>query len=132
VDTDRQLLMELAAASKTLVTVVDNAATTGIIESGYEDMLLGPAGVVKLILERCPGGQAAWDGTLDEREVREESIETAGDIRYQSEPTGVRLKHLPTGIVRESQSKGDYEDNKSVAWRALTEAVNRRYREMRV
>jgi protein subunit release factor A len=104
-----------------------------LIEPDYEDMLLGPAGVVKMVLDRCPGsGAQVWDGQLDGREVREEVIETAGDIQYQSKPTGVRLKHLPTGIVRESQSKGDYEDNKRVAWDALTSAVDKRYREMHV
>jgi hypothetical protein len=131
---DDTTLTALISASRNLCQVIDNGLTTGVIkvEEGYEDMISGPVGVVRMITDQLPGGKYQWKGSLSEDEVKTEWVDTPGDERYQTSPTGCQLTHKPTGIVRQSFSMGNRERNKDVAWRSLEDAVAKRYTDLRV
>jgi hypothetical protein len=127
--TDDKLMAELVSASRNLCQVIENGLLTGIIDiqDGYEDMLTGPVGVVRMITETMPGGGYQWSGELRENEVQVEWVATIGDDIHNSPATGVRLTHRPTGIVREANSSGDKERNRASAWRSLEAALAKRY-----
>ena len=129
------LLRSLTAATRDLCAVLKNGLNTGVIkvQEGFEDMIEGPMGAVTMITDQLPGGPArTWTGEIHESEVKVEWVETMGDERHETPATGVRLTHLPTGIIREAMSSGDRDRNKEIAWRSLEGAVEKRYREMNV
>ena len=128
------LLNNLANSARDLCTVLKNGMTNGIIkvQPGYESMVEGPMGAVTMITDMIEGKAPEWTGELDESEVRTEWIHSVGDERHETEATGCRLTHLPTGIVREAMSTGNRDRNKASAWGSLVKAVEKRYQEMRV
>lgn len=132
-DNDVMLTM-LTSSARDLCQVIENGISTGIIKitEGYEDMVTGPMGAVKHITDQLPGGAPQWTGELHEDEVEVERIQTIGDDRHETGPTGCRLTHKPTGITREAQGSGDFDRNKQSAWLSLAKAVEKRYAEMGV
>jgi hypothetical protein len=128
------MLHNLASSSRDLCAVLKNGMTTGIIkvQPGYESMIEGPMGAVTMITDMIDGKTPEWTGSLDEAEVEVEEIMTVGDERHETGPTGCKLTHKPTGIVRVAEGSGNFDRNKESAWGSLSKAVEKRYREMKV
>lgn len=122
---DRELLIRLANAARTLSTVVNNALINNVVQPGYEDMLRGPQEALEAVLALTPTAES-WDGLFDVADVEEKAIRTPGDELHESPDTGVELLHRPSGMRRQSISKGDRDSNREVAMRALEQAVIRR------
>lgn len=102
-----QLFDELIAASRTLVTTCNLAAT--VLSEEFEDMITGPMTAVSEILNKCPEGGIAWDGTFDESDVDQQSFNTGIDGML-----GIRFVHLPSGkSVEMSYPVSDNEERKS-------------------
>jgi hypothetical protein len=87
--TNDELFAELIKASRVLVTVSKNAAT--VLSEEFEDMITGPAAAVEEILDKCPEGGIAWDGSFSEVDVEEGEWDTGHKGMY-----GLLLTHKPS------------------------------------
>jgi hypothetical protein len=90
IDETRNLFDELVPATRTLLTTCNLAAT--VLSEDFQNMITGPASAVKAILDRCPQGGIAWDGSWNESDI-EASPWNSG---YDSN-TGLLLTHKHTG-----------------------------------
>ena len=88
--TDEKLFDDLVAATRVLVTVTKNAAT--VLSEEFEDMVTGPCSVVEALLDKCPEGGMAWDGSFSEVDVVEKNL----DAGYPGSK-GIILTHNPSG-----------------------------------
>lgn len=125
-DEQRGAVDELIVEAQKMAVISDNFAETIRMKGAEEhaDALIRQAGVVRGILSRLPQPTSVWDGKLyDEHLVIEKFDVPAGTPRNR----GARVRHMITGIGRESSSKNSFEENHAVARRALEQAVNAEY-----
>jgi hypothetical protein len=127
--TNEKLFEDLIRASRVLVTVTNNAAT--VLSEEFEDMVTGPAASVQAILDKCPEGGIAWDGTFNEDDV----LEGEWKPGYLDEK-GVKLSHKLSGKsvlmhYKSGSNKVDIEETRSRAMNALQDMVERYVSEQR-
>lgn len=123
-DKERELFDSLIKAAGTLATVADNAAV--ILSEQFEEMIRPQIEAVRAIIEQCPSPTAAWDGELRESDIKETiKDKVMGGFAGSGKGVGVHVLHLPTGLGRMSDSKPSQEENRTVALKALTQAVER-------
>lgn len=100
-DKDQKLFAELIQSSRVLVTSCNIAAK--VLSEEFEDMVKGPMANVKAVLDRCPEGGIAWDGSFNRSDVEI----TEFDVGVPS-MQGLRLKHKFSGkSVEVSHPVGD-------------------------
>lgn len=115
---DEELFEDLIQASSILVTVTKNAAT--VLSEEFEDMVTGPAANVQAILDKCPEGGIAWDGTFNEDDV----VEADWDTGYP-DSQGLKLTHEPSGkSVVTTYPRGVSSIDKAVMYRVRSTALN--------
>lgn len=115
---------QLIAAAGTLATVADQASV--LLSEEFETLVRPQVENVRAILAQLPTEPEQWDGELRESDIQITYKASAND-RYGPEKQGVRILHRPTGIGRSSLSKPTRDENYSVAYRALSEAVAKEY-----
>jgi hypothetical protein len=126
--TNDELFAELIKASRILVTVSKNAAT--VLSEEFEDMITGPAAAVEEILDKCPEGGIAWDGSFNEVDVEEGEWDTGYKDMY-----GLSLTHKPSQkSVQVSIANGNqqqFDRAKSNSMSALRKMVRKHVEEQR-
>jgi hypothetical protein len=108
----------LVARTRTLATVVDNAAE--VLSDDFKDMVTGPLAAVQDVLKQCPDA-SEWEGNFSEDDI---IIEV---FRHEAQrfgpPISVKVTHVPTDMSVESYSKQTAKENELVARRALADRV---------
>lgn len=123
---EHRLFEELIVAAGKLATVSDQAAV--VLSEEFEDLVRPSVDEVREILSRCPPPIDQWDGTVRDEDVHEGYFDAPAP---QGKPKqGVSLRHVITGIERQSYTKDTVEENRAVARRSLEGAVGRRYESM--
>lgn len=121
---EKDLFNELIVAAGKLATVTDQA--NNVLSEEHQTMTQPSVDEVRAILARCPQPTVVvWDGKLREQDLKIETFLTAHEVSGGAK--AVKIVHLPTGIGRESQSKPTEHENREVAMKALTAAVDREY-----
>jgi protein subunit release factor A len=108
-----------------LATNADQAAT--LLSEEFDSLVRPSIDEVRRLTEQMPATKPEeWDGTLREHDLKISVYR----VPYQNstdDPKGVKILHEPTGIGRQSDSKGSQLANREVAMNALTEAVRKEY-----
>lgn len=123
-DDERRLFNELIRAAGELATVADQASV--VLSEQFEEMCRPQIDAVRAVLAQCPTAVDEFyssDGNLREDDCDITAKKRRGDGYGQF--SGVHILHRPTGLGMESDSKPSYEENKSVALKALTDRVRR-------
>ena len=70
---------------------------------------------------------------LDKKDVKVDRFRATGNggQNVNTRETAIRLTHLPTGIVATSQDQRTQAQNHNLAWKVLTERVQRHYAGLR-
>lgn len=108
----------LVERTRTLVTVVDNAAE--VLSEEFQDMVTGPMVAVQDVLKTCPD-VTAWNGNFSEDDLVIEVFRHEAQIG--TEPVSVKITHVPTDMSVESYSKRSRAENELAVRRALAERV---------
>jgi hypothetical protein len=123
---ETELFHALIREAGKLATAADQA---NVVLSEEHQSLTAPfVASVRAILDQCPAPVSAeWDGTLKDVDIKEETYATGREVRPSAGLLGVKVVHTPTGIGRQSESKVTQDENREVARRALTQAVQKEY-----
>jgi hypothetical protein len=123
---ERELFDALIREAGKLATAADQASV--VLSEEHQSLTAPFVESVRAILAKCPAPSTEeWDGKLRDTDINEETYATGRETRPSRELLGVKVVHLPTGIGRQSESKVTQEENREVARRALTQAVQKEY-----
>lgn len=114
---------ELVNASRKLATQVDLYGS--VMDESFERAMSPLLAEVRAALEHFPDGAGLWDGEFRESDVRVSYF--ASPAPQGEKKRGVELRHIPTGISRQSYTKDTEEENGDVAMRSLQQAVHGRW-----
>jgi len=128
--TERDLFERLQIAAGELATTAELAGT--VLSEEHDDMCAPYIENVRHILSQIPTepqSSAVWDGELKESDLKVETyrVRQGPDAKMSTDPIGVKILHIPTGIGRESSSKRTEKENREVVMRSLQKAVDKEY-----
>lgn len=127
--TERDLFERLIIAAGELATTAELAGS--VLSEEHDDMCSPYIINVRHILEQIPtpASTVVWDGELHDADLKTTTfcVRQGPEAKMSTDPIGVKMIHIPTGIGRESSSKRTEKENRDVVKRALLKAVNREY-----
>lgn len=119
---DDALFRLLVERTRVLVTVCDQAAA--VLSEEFEDMVSGPLRSVQQVLAMIPL-EGPWDGTWRESDTTIEYFRH--ETHLDGEARGVRMTHIPTGLIVETYQRQTKTGNETLAREALQKRVAARW-----
>jgi hypothetical protein len=113
---NKQLLIQLAVATRHLIQAVEEYVERDLVQVELE--------ICESLLSQIPNGMVSAQIVDSDLDI---SFYKTNNQELNEPARGVKIKHLPTGIAGQSESKPTQEENKAVVMRYLQRRVAQEY-----